>query len=326
MLYQLTLVPEGRRLWISDQESIRQALLRQGYIPPVTCGEFDCQVCQIELFHGQVISTHTQHDNSVLACQALPLSDLVISWPGIQSPLDLTASRLTAKISTATQVATEIWRLLIEPITPLFTYRAGQYLLLGQTDMEAGSQAQAYSIANAPLGAHHVELHVRHHTDTPFTQSILDAAKTGADIYITGPFGKAIYQPQPEHPVVIVVGGTGFAQGKALLEAHLAQEPQKPAHLFWVARSAEELYLHELLTEWQTIYPAFHFTPIVSRPKSSRWHGHSERIYHVVTHYYPDLSQTQIYASGPQGLVLDALNTFMAHGMPREWMIADLLT
>lgn len=229
--------------------------------------------------------------------------------------------QLTANIVDATQVAAAIWRVYIKPTQPLFSYQAGQYLLL----KPHGFDAQAYSIANAPLGESDVELHVRHHTDTGYTQALLDAATTGQQVHIEGPFGTAIYQPHPQDPIIIVVGGTGFAQGKALLEAHLTQNPEKPAHLFWVARAPEELYLSELLEDWEAKYPAFHFTPIVSRPEGSGWQGHSERIYHVVTHYYPDLSQTQIYASGPQGLVFDALNTFMAHGMPKARMIADML-
>lgn len=230
--------------------------------------------------------------------------------------------QLTANIVAANQVAAAIWQLYIEPTTTLFSYQAGQYLLLAPS----GFEFQAYSIANAPLGNPWIELHLRHHTDTGYTQAVLDAYQKGTPLTLEGPFGHAIYQPNPIDPIIIVVGGTGFAQGKALLEAHLHSHPEKSAHLFWVARSPEELYLSELLEDWQAKYPAFHFTPIVSRPEGSNWQGHSERIYHVVTHYYPNLSQTHIYASGPQGLVYDALNTFMAHGMPKECMIADLLT
>ena len=231
------------------------------------------------------------------------------------------STRLIAKIISATHVADEIWRLYIEPTTPIFSYQPGQYLLL----TPLGFEPQAYSIANAPGIAPYLELHLRHHTDIAFTQAVLDAAQNGEDVHIEGPLGKAIYQQNPTDPILIVVGGTGFAQGKALLEAHLAAHPQHPAHLFWVARSPQELYLSDLLHDWQTKYPAFHFTPIVSRPQGSGWQGHSERIYHVVTHYYPDLSKTQIYASGPQSLVLDALHTFIAHGMSRESMIADVV-
>lgn len=229
---------------------------------------------------------------------------------------------IAAKITDAKQVADEIWRLFIKPKSVCFPYQAGQYSLLSLP----GFEAQAYSIANAPCkDSSQVELHVRHHTDTAFTTAILSAAKSGQEINLSGPFGQAIYQDKSTDPIIIVVGGTGFAQGKALLEAHLAANPTIAAHLFWVARSPEELYLKDLLEKWQQEYAAFHFTPIVSRPEGSGWQGHSERIYHVVTHYYPDLSQSLIYASGPQSLVVDALHTFMAHGMPKARMIADAL-
>lgn len=326
MLYQLCLLPFDARLWISDTETVLEALLRQGFTPAmVGCEQGHCKTCEYELLSGDITYLHEhlrEPDELLLACQSLAQSDLVISWPTLKNPLDLAVLTLPAQITQKNQLADDIWQLHLEPQDTLFDYLPGQYLLL----KPAGFEAQAYSIANAPLGEHHIELHLRHHEGQAFTQALFDAFDTQAIVQVTGPFGKAIYQPQPEHPMLLVVGGTGFAQGKALLEAHLTLHPQEPVHLFWVARSEHELYLRDLLTQWQAEYPAFQFTPIVSRPQGSDWQGHSERIYHVVTQYYPDLSQTQIYASGPQGLILDALNTFMQHGMPKAWMIADILS
>jgi len=218
-----------------------------------------------------------------------------------------------------TQLSDTVYQVILNPPEDnAISYMAGQYVLVSNHTGEA----RPYSIANAPLGGQHIELHIRHTEKNIFTKHLLQDIDDDKPIYLEGAFGHCYMDCVPDNPLIFMAGGTGFSQSKALIETVINAKPNTNMHLFWVARMPADLYLASLAKLWQQQLPHFTFTPIVSNDNES-WQGCAERIEHAVVLAYPDLKNKIIYASGAQEMVFTALHYFEQHGLLREHMLSD---
>lgn len=81
-------------------------------------------------------------------------------------------------------------------------YQAGQYLQI-VFDQDAFS----YSIANAPLGSHKYELHIRHSPENPYTQRLFAHIKEHGVVNIRLPFGVcSIEHLDAQRPIIFIAG------------------------------------------------------------------------------------------------------------------------
>lgn len=227
--------------------------------------------------------------------------------------------KLAYTVERLTKLSETIYQLLLNPPEDQnIQYIAGQYVMVSNHTKEA----RPYSIANAPLGGKHLELHIRHTDKNDFTQILLDDIHSDLPITLQGAFGKCVFSDIPKHPLIFMAGGTGFSHSKALIEHIVANKPDNAIHLFWVAKTPADLYLASLAHRWQQQLKNFKFTPIISNLDEG-WQGCTERIEHAVVLAYPELQNKVIYASGPQEMVFDALHYFEQHGLIRENMFSD---
>lgn len=227
--------------------------------------------------------------------------------------------KLPYSVERLTKLSDTIYQLLLNPPEDQnIQYFAGQYVMVSNHTGEA----RPYSIANAPLGGKHIELHIRHTDKNDFTKILLNDINDSLPITLQGAFGKCIFNNIPEKPLIFMAGGTGFSHSKALIEHIISHKPNNAIHLFWVAKTPADLYLASLASRWQQQLAHFKFTPIISNINEG-WQGCTERIEHAVVLAYPDLHDTIIYASGPQEMVFDALYHFEQHGLARENMFSD---
>ena len=71
---------------------------------------------------------------------------------------------IQARVESITPLTDSILQLILKPDVYI-DYQAGQYLQIMHEN-----EAFSYSIANAPLGSHQYELHIRHTRDNPYNQ------------------------------------------------------------------------------------------------------------------------------------------------------------
>lgn len=167
---------------------------------------------------------------------------------------------MTAHETLATLIACEpltdrILKVILQPEHYL-AYHAGQYLQL----ILAEETVLSYSIANAPLGTEHYELHIRHQQANPLHQHLLTRLKIGQKLHVRLPFGTCDWQHLDSvHPLLLIAQGTGFAPIKAILEYMWAEKIDLPVTLFWSGRFKKDLYLDEMVRTWEQIYPHFQY-------------------------------------------------------------------
>ncbi len=217
-------------------------------------------------------------------------------------------------------------RALIENITPLtnsilqvwlsplryIDYIAGQYL-----QIIVNNEPLSYSIANAPLGSHKYELHIRHSKENLQNERLLNEIKKKGQITIKLPLGHChLNHIDKNKPILFIAAGTGFAPMKAMIEQLLAENNSSPFELFWTARSQSDLYLDEKLSSWQKHVSHFKYFSQAAENKMT--------VAKQVLEEHPnDLNKWQIVINGPMEMVLQTKNELEKHNRPLTHLFSD---
>jgi len=192
-------------------------------------------------------------------------------------------------------------------------YDAGQYL-----QILLGEDAFSYSIANAPLGAHKYELHIRHSRDNPYAQTLLAEIKQQGAVTIRLPLGECdLSRIDPQKPILFIAGGTGFAPIKAMIEQLLATGETRLFELFWGARSQSDLYMDEKVQHWQTHVTQFQYFSLASETSKETLASL------VLARHTQDINDWQIVISGPFDMVYSTRDLLVAHGALPENLFSD---
>ncbi|CEG59028.1 NAD(P)H-flavin reductase [Legionella fallonii] len=219
---------------------------------------------------------------------------------------------IRAQVETISPLTDSIVQLILTP-DEFITYQAGQYLQI-LLDEEAFS----YSIANAPLGSHKYELHIRHSLDNPYNQRLFAYIKEHGAVSLRLPYGEcSINKLIEQRPIIFIAGGTGFAPVKAMIEQLLAWSDSRPFELYWGARSQSDLYLDEKVTSWQTHVSQFNYFSILANTNK-------ETLASNVLRKHPiDLREWQMVISGPFDMVYSTRDVLVEHGVSRTHLFSD---
>jgi len=230
------------------------------------------------------------------------------------------AKTLMCRVEEVQYLSRDILRLYLVPEKGLhFRHRAGQYVDVMLHD----GVRRSFSIANAPHQGNHIELHIRHVDGGEFSDYIFNQAKTGDALEVAGPYGNFFLREDSLRPVIMLAGGTGFAPIKGLVEEILSTGVARPIHLYWGARTRDDLYLHDLAQSWCS-HPDFHYVPVLSAATAdSPWAGRQGLVHQTVIQDYPDLTSFEVYANGPRAMIQSAREVFLRHGLPDKYFYFD---
>ena len=121
-----------------------------------------------------------------------------------------------------------------------------------------------------------------------------------------------------------MAGGTGFAPVKGIVEHALARGWTHPMHLYWGARSREDLYMHELALQWSEEHEHIRYTPVLSAPlPEDNWQGRTGYVHEAIIADYTDLSGHDLYAAGPPAMVYAGRDAFVTRGLDLERYYSD---
>ena len=219
---------------------------------------------------------------------------------------------IQAQIVSITPLTDSILQLILAP-NAYVDYQAGQYL-----QIISENEAFSYSIANAPLGSHKYELHIRHSRDNPSNQGLLAEMKRQGTVTIRLPLGNCdLSHLHPDKPIIFIAGGTGFAPIKAMIEQLLAQGEPRAFELFWGARTQSDLYMDDKVSHWQTHVRHFQYFSLLSTTSKETLATK------VLARHKQDLNNWQIVISGPFDMVYDTRDRLLAHGASLENLFSD---
>jgi len=193
-------------------------------------------------------------------------------------------------------------------------YLAGQYL-----QIILGDEALSYSIANAPLGAHRYELHIRHSHDNPYNQQLFAHIKAQGSVSIQLPFGECtIEQLDKQKPIIFIAAGTGFAPVNSMIEQLLSSDDDtRPFELFWAARTQSDFYLDDKVKSWQAHVKRFSYYPVPAEEVKEQLAAR------VLAKHAADISQWQMVISGPFDMVYQTRDVLVENGAVAAQLFSD---
>ena len=252
-----TLTLAGAHYETAPDETVLDALLRQGVPVANSCRAGACQSCLLRATSGAVPAVSQMGLKSTLAeqgyflsCVCRPEEDLELTEAG---GLEVRASITTLERLTATVV-----RARLSTATPL-DYRPGQYITLRRQD----GLARSYSLAGLPEDGT-LELHIRRAPQGRMSGWLFDEATISTAVSIRGPAGDCFYTSgRSDQPLLLAGTGTGLAPLIAICRDAIRQGHHGPIHLYHGALRPEGLYLQDELRAIATANPNLVYTPVV---------------------------------------------------------------
>jgi len=222
---------------------------------------------------------------------------------------------IQARVVSITPLTDSILQLILKPDNYV-DYQAGQYLQIIYEN-----EAFSYSIANAPLGSHQYELHIRHTRDNPYNQPLFAEIKRLGEVTIQLPMGECnVSRLYPDKPIIFIAGGTGFAPIKAMIEQLLADGESRPFELFWGARSQSDLYMEDKVLYWQSHVNHVKYFPLLSENNQITLADM------VLERHALDINDWQIVISGPFDMAYNIRDTLVTQGVLPENLFSDAFT
>ncbi len=321
--YTITLHANGKQFAARDDETILDAALRAGYVLPYSCRTGSCGTCKARLISGEVdygeyqaqaMDEQERATGGVLLCRAKPLGDVTVEAREVVAAEGIEIRILPCRVARMEILSEDVMRLMLTlPKNQAFTYLPGQYIDV----LLNGGRRRSFSIANRCADTGGLELHIRRIAGGVFSDQVFTRLKERDLLRFQGPLGTFFIREESTRPILLLAGGTGFAPIKAIIEHAIASGMSRSMHLFWGARTRRDLYLRELAESWAMSNGLFKFTPVLSEPSAEEdWSGAVGLVHQALLECYPDLSEYEIYASGPPPMIEAGKSEFAKRGLP----------
>lgn len=324
-----TFLPFNKKLELKRNESILQVALKAGLPFPHTCKVGTCGSCKSKLVSGEVkavrdfsyiLAPEEIKAGYILACQALPRSDVVIEVEEDEAPVKETICQ--GSIAQVAPLTHDILMVTVELEKPL-VYVAGQYAELTVPDI-AGNRAYSFASACPPDGKKKVEFFIRHVPGGQFTDWLFSGNRTNQALQVKAPLGH-FHLHDGHGPMILVAGGSGLAPIKAILEEAQAKKIARDAWLLFGVRTQKDLYGEEwikaIAQEWEG---SFTYLPVLSsEPEDSDWQGQKGLVADLIRALSCDFKNAEGYLCGPPVMVDAAIHELTQKGTPLESIFYD---
>ena len=174
-----------------------------------------------------------------------------------------------------------------------------------------------YSVACRPREDGQMTFHVKAVPGGWVSNALVYNAEPGTELILGPALGTMTLRRAGGRDLLCVAGGTGLAPIKAIIEQAIRQSTGLPRniHLFYGARTREELYDLPELWHLAGAYPGFHLTPVTSDDPA--FDGMQGSVGRVAARYMPH-RECEAYVAGPPAMVLETIQVLAKSGLPRQ--------
>jgi naphthalene 1,2-dioxygenase ferredoxin reductase component len=317
----------GGAVSVEIGQTILEAALQAGVAFPHGCRSGNCGACKSRLETGEVeltpyseyaLSAAERREGLILACRAVPWSDVGLAWLDADETIAHPLRRLTCRVAALDDATHDIKRvrLAIEAGGP-FTFSAGQYAAV----TFAGQAPRDYSMANRPDETA-LEFHIRRTSGGAASIHAATVLRVGDTVTVEGPYGGSWLRDRHTGPILAIAGGSGLAPIKSIVESALAAGMAQPIELYLGVRAERDLYLEDHFRTLAARHANLRFVPVLSQPDggTTRRQGF---VHEEAAADHADLDGTKAYLAGPPVMVEAATALLLARGMRREDIHAD---
>jgi len=290
---------EERDYECRKDETVLEALTRQGVLLPSSCRSGVCQTCLVRALRGRPPASAQEGLRDTLRLQGYFLACICRPDEPLEVGLvDVARRPCVGKVVARDYYNESVLMLRIRPCDP-FTYQAGQFVNLVQTGTGV---TRSYSLASLP-GEEWLELHIKRVPKGRVSGWLHDRLREGEEVTFFGPAGDCFYVPgRPDQPLLLVGTGTGLAPLYGIVRDALEKHHTGPIHLFHGAVSREGLYLVEALQALARRHANLSYTPCVLEgpPPAGGVQGPIDQ---VLFDHYGEMGGRRIYLCGDPALV-----------------------
>ncbi|SDR49734.1 2Fe-2S iron-sulfur cluster-binding protein [Paraburkholderia tuberum] len=329
MSYRIQVLETGACFSAERDESLLAAALRADVPLAHDCQFGGCGTCRVKVHEGTLdyeefplgLTEEEAQAGFALACQARPRSDIVIGAGQTGAPTSEPA-RHTVRVEAVRLLAHDVTHLTLAlPEDAEMIYRPGQYM---NVMLEDGSH-RSFSMASAARAGGLVDFHVRKIAGGRFTDRVVAQLKPGDRLDVELPLGGFRLHEEDYRPLLMVATGTGLAPVKAMLESLMDDPDCPPVTLYWGARTADGLYLHDEIGRWAERLYEFRYVPVLSRADTA-WSGRRGYVQRAVCEDHADLSEHAVYLCGSPAMIAEAKAAFIAKGASVDHLYSDSFT
>ena len=227
----------------------------------------------------------------------------------------------TGEVVHRERLSWELALVRVRPDHPL-PYRPGQYV-----SVEAPQRPRLWRYltpANAPREDGMLEFHVRAVEGGWVSRALVGHAQPGDEWRMGAPMGQLTVDRESDRDVLMVAGGTGVATMHAIIE-DLAQYGENPrVHLFYGARTAEDLHDLENLRQIAADNPWLSVTPVVENDPEEV-DAEQGTLAEVVT-AHGDWAEREVLVSGSPAMIRATVSKMLVAGTPLDRIQYDPFT
>ena len=329
MSYTVTLKASGKTFQAKPSQTILEAAADAGITIPYGCRSGMCGSCKGKLVSGDVmledyqesaLTEQEKSDGLILCCKALATESITIDIR--ESEEEVIKSKVTpVRVESLEKLNQDVIKMMLKlPGDESLKFKAGQYIEFIMAD----NSRRAFSLANPPH-KDLLELHLRLIEGGKFTQFVFNEMKEKSIHRIDAPIGQ-FYLRESEKPIIFVAGGTGFAPVKSVIEDMIFNNINRPIFLYRGVGKFEDLYMHDLSSEWANTINEFTYIPVSQNQSSNSDQLRIGLVHEAVLEDFESFNNVQVYCCGAPGLVQIAFESFVEKGLPENEFFADAFT
>jgi NAD(P)H-flavin reductase/ferredoxin len=319
----------GKTVSVKHRQTVLEAALEAGLDYPFSCGAGSCTTCKTKLIQGEykdlsdmslVLTEDDMKKGYILACQAIPKSDLIVTLEPDES------KEYSGEVNGYRKLTHDIVEINIK-LSEKLRYTAGQYADLAVAGVKG---SRSYSFAAAPGaggGNPEVSFHLRLVPGGEMTGWFHEKDRTGEKVKLRGPRGTFGWRDQ-KGTLLCIAGGSGMAPIKGMLEDAAQKKMAKRIIYLFGARTEKDLYALEEMEKIKSQMGAnFDFVPVLSHEDAgSSWKGARGFVTEFIDKQSLDFADTAAFLCGPPPMIDAAIAKLNELGIANQDIFFDKFT
>lgn len=321
-----------KTLTVEGGSDLLSALVAEKIFIPSACGgRSTCAMCKVRVVEGggSILPTEEPHlsagerQNQVrLSCQVKVRGDLHIEIPEelfLVKEYHATVDRITP----LTHDIREFRFALQDPGE--ISYIAGQYVQLTVPASNGRKEEvfRAYSMSSDPADTRQIELVIRLVPGGICTTYCFEDLQPGSPVRFNGPYGD-FRLSETDAPMIFIAGGSGMAPMKSLLHQMTNEHIDRKCTYFFGANQIRDLFMRDLMRDFEEKLPNFRFVPVVARPDADTpWDGETGLVTEAVARAFSDVSDAEAYLCGSPGMIDASIEVLKTLGMKESNIFYD---
>jgi len=315
--------PLAQTLAVNSGDNLLEVLRANSVPISYSCMAGRCGTCRCKVVDGQVLEsgreikrTNLDDGGYVLACMSVLTEPCTVEIPEPDEIVTHPARIIKAKVAAIEDMTHDIKRVRLTLAKPL-DYSPGQYATLQFTP----DHIRPYSMAGLASDGE-MEFHVRVVPQGRVSNYVANDLKVGDAVRVSGPLGTAYLRRKHEGPMLCIAGGTGLAPVLSIVRGALAEGMGNPIHVYFGVRSAEDIYMADVLESLAAGHPQLAVHVVVSSgPVPAGLRG--GLVTDAVAQDWSSLEGFRAYVCGAPPMVEAAALLLTGRGVPSEHVYAD---